>query len=133
MRNFWILKGQIPLFLFFGGLNFIFSYILFVILWISAGKEFGYLGVAVISTVISTFEAYIVQNKLVWKKPDLHLDDYFKYLFYQFAVLPLSIFVVPKSAVVFAINILFIQFIYTAILTLSTWFFLKRFIYRDNL
>ena len=133
MRNFWILKGRIPLFLFFGGLNFIFSYILFVILWISAGKEFGYLGVAVICTVISTFEAYIVQNKLVWKKPDLRLDDYFKYLFYQFAVLPLSIFVVPKSAVVFAINILFIQFIYTAILTLSTWFFLKRFIYRDNL
>jgi putative flippase GtrA len=133
MRDFCILKRRIPLFLFFGGVNFIFSYILFVVLWLSAGKEIGYFGVAVISTVISTFEAYIVQNKLVWKKPELRIEDYFKYLFYQFAVLPLSTFVVPKSAVVFEINILFIQFMYTVILTLSTWFFLKRFIYRDNL
>jgi hypothetical protein len=133
MELFSIIKSRVPLFLFFGGINYFFSYTLFVILWFFLAEDIGYIGVAILNTTISTFEAYMVQNRLVWKKSHVRFGDYFKYLCYQFIILPFSIFMVPYLADLFEISILFIQFIYSLILTLSTWFFLKLFIYKDNL
>jgi hypothetical protein len=119
------------LFLFFGGLNFSASYVTFVIFWLLLAKFIGYIGVVIINTIVSTLFSYLVQTKWVWKKIAVTVVGYCKYLGFQLIVTTFAIFVVPNLSIYLKVDLLIIQLLYSFIIVILTWFFLRLFVYKD--
>ena len=125
-------KKKLLLFLFFGGLNFIVAYALFVLFWTLLAKFIGYFGVLVINIIISTFVSYAVQTRWVWKDSRITLRNYLKYVGYQFAIVPFAIYVVPGLSEYLQVSLLLIQLVYSIVTAILTWYFLKYFIYKNK-
>ena len=125
-------KKKMLLFLFFGGINFIIAYALFVLFWTLLAKFIGYFGVLVINIITSTFISYAVQTRWVWKGSRITLRNYLKYVGYQFAIVPFAIYLVPRLSESLQVSLLLIQLIYSIITAVLTWYFLKFFIYRNK-
>jgi|688.fasta_scaffold149575_2 hypothetical protein len=124
-------KRKKMLFLFFGGLNFSASYVTFVIFWLLLAKFIGYIGVVIINTIVSTLFSYLVQTKWVWKKIAVTVVGYCKYLGFQLIVTTFAIFVVPNLSIYLKVDLLIIQLLYSFIIVILTWFFLRLFVYKD--
>jgi hypothetical protein len=124
-------KKKKLLFLFFGGLNFATSYVTFVIFWLLLAKFVGYIGVVIINTIFSTLISYLVQTKWVWKEIAVTVFGYLKYLGFQLTITTFAIFAVPNLSMYFKIDLLIVQFLYSFIIVILTWFFLRLFVYKD--
>lgn len=109
-----------------------FSYLLFLVLWLIGSESIGYLGVIILNIVIATYFSYLTQTKFVWKGAAVSMNGFLKYLGYQFALVPLAIYLVPKLTLFLGINLIFIQLGYSLVIAFMSWFFLKNFIYKDG-
>ena len=119
------------LFLFFGGINFAFSYLLFVILWLLSSDYIGYFGVIILNILIATYFSYFMQTKWVWKGAAKSMAAFLKYVGYQFALAPVAIYLVPKLTLILGINLLLVQLGYSLVVVFMSWFFLRIFIYNE--
>jgi hypothetical protein len=132
MKNYIFQNKKWLLFLFFGGINFAFSYFLFLVLWMISSESIGYLGVIILNIMIATFFSYLTQAKWVWKSVAVSMNAFLKYVAYQFALVPIANYLVPKLTLILGVNLIFVQLGYSLVIVFMSWFFLKNFIYKDG-
>ena len=105
--------------------NYLFGNFLFALLWTVLGEKLRYWGVAVLCTCIASIFSFQTQARFILRQSIVSFIN-LRFISFQLLGLTLAIILVPRFADAFNVNIVIIQFGWSAFYSLLTLLMLKQ-------
>jgi putative flippase GtrA len=115
-----------------GALNFLFSYLLFVVLWQAFNFCLSYKIIALLCTTLGATFSYFMQWWITWGRPKIQLEKFLVYILIQYLVSLVSIAVVPRICFYFALSILYVQLCWSLLVAVMIFFISKVYIFQKS-
>ena len=106
-------------------LNYLFGNLLFAFLWNVSTGNFAYWKIAIISTFLASVFSYQTQSRYILKIPAETLVN-LRYVAFQLLGLAFAILAVPSISRSWQLNIVIVQFGWSAFFSLVSLFLLRR-------
>lgn len=125
-----MLERRLVRFLLVGVFNTVFGYGLFAVLQLTLGDRVHYLILVFASTVISVFEAYVVQRLLVWRVRGRWWREFARFASVYAGSLGVNLVLLPVFVEIVGIPVLIGQAIVMAVNSLGTFVLHRSFTFR---
>lgn len=114
-------------FLFIGGLNTAFGMAVFPVLFIVFERyNVHYLIVLILSWFMATTVSFITNRNLVFRSAGGVVDQYVRFIPFHAVILLINLMILPAAVSYLAVNIIFLQMIYTCLVVLMSYFWYKK-------
>jgi putative flippase GtrA len=125
-----LLESERVRFLIVGGLNTAVGYALFVALQLAAGDELGYLGVLLISHVISVLFAFVMHRRIVFRVQGNVLVDLVRFWSVYATTIAVNAAALPLLVEVAGLPVIAAQTVFLVVSVAATYVAHKRFSFR---
>ena len=125
-----LLASERVRFLIVGGVNTAFGYLLFVALELAAGDDLGYIGVLLISHIISVMFAFVMHRRLVFRVEGNVLVDLLRFWSVYATTIAVNAAALPLLVEVAGLPVIAAQTLFTVVAVLATYVAHKRFSFR---
>jgi putative flippase GtrA len=115
-----------------GIVNFVISYLFFIIIWDSLSHRLNFATIALLSTTLGSSIGFFLQWRFTWGKRRFKSSGFFIFLIFQYFVSSFSIFVVPILALKLRVDIRLVQFCWSVLMTATVFVISKIFIYQNS-
>lgn len=127
--NFWFSLSDKIRFLFVGGFNFAFSYVLFVILLSFIGHSHYQLNL-VLSWILSSFVSFTTQRTLVFRSHGKIINEYFKCFTTWMVSYAINAILLEVNVSILKMNVLLAQFVAVGVSAIATYILFKKFAFK---